>query len=242
MTGLSSPKANQLLAKFGLNEIKSQRKFSNFKLLLSQFKSPLIYILVIAGLVTLFLADYTDSIVIFAAVILNTALGFYQEMKAQKSLQALKDLVSPKVKVIRDGQQQIIEASRLVPGDLVILTIGDRVPADGVLVESIDLSVNEAILTGESMPVSKNISSQEPDDGSRVFMGTIIVTGIGKMQVVKTGMDTKMGKIGKAVEEVEEEKIEVTCDGENLDGILGAIRRAHPYEEPAIEAWEIKTL
>jgi Ca2+-transporting ATPase len=237
--GLTSAQVVARLKKFGRNELRKPREFTTLKILFNQFKSPLIYVLVFAGIVTLFVGDFTDSIVIFAAVILNTGLGFYQERKAQESLEALRGLLAPKTKVIRDGRQQIIEARELVPGDLVVLTIGDRVPADGIVMEGTDLSVNEAILTGEAMPVAKetwemrngkwdievrsgnfrskkskyqNISPLNPAShislhtSNKVFMGTTIATGIAKMLVTNTGVETEIGKIGKQVAEVKEEK------------------------------------
>lgn len=237
--GLTDKEAHRRLFRFGPNELKKRREYSDLKLLLGQFKSPLVYILVFAGLVTLFLRDFTDAIIIFAAVILNTGFGFYQEFKAQKSLAALRSLLVPKAKVIRDGKQKIIDASQLVPGDLVVLAIGDQMPADGVLIEATDLTVNEAILTGESMPVKKSASQGKTSDGVRkhpseveelasgkenqVFMGTIVVTGIGKMVVNKTGMETQMGKIGKAVEEVEEEKTPLQVQLGKLAKILAIV-------------------
>lgn len=201
MDGLTSAEAQKRLLEFGPNELQKPRELTGLKILISQFKSPLIYILVLAGLVTLFLQDFTDATVIFAAVFLNTALGFYQEFKAQKLLAALGSLLVPKAKVIRDGEQKIIPVREIVLGDLVVLTIGDQVPADGKLVEATDLTINEAVLTGESMPVKKSVNGQ-----GLVFAGTTVTTGIGKMLVGKTGMETEMGKIGKAVGEVEEEK------------------------------------
>jgi len=211
-SGLTSSEAQKRLKQYGPNELAKPPGLSNLKLLLSQLKSPLIYILIFAGLVTLFLRELTDSIVIFAAVFINTLLGFWQERKAQKSLEALRSLLTLKATVIRDSKQQVVEAREIVPGDLVILTIGSRVPADGVLMEATDFSINEAILTGESMPVKKlktenlKLKTDEVEKENKVFMGTTVVTGIAKMLVTKTGMETAMGKIGKTLEEVEEEK------------------------------------
>lgn len=206
-TGLTSEEARNRLKRFGPNELARPREFSEIKLFFSQFKSPLVYILVFAGIVTLFLREFTDSVVIFAAVFLNTILGFWQERKAQKALIALRSLLAPKAKVIRDEEQKEIDAAEIVPGDLVILTIGTRVPADGVLVEATDFSLDEAILTGESMPVSRKASKKatKAKKENMVFMGTTVLTGIAKMVVTQTGMATEMGKIGKRVEEVEEE-------------------------------------
>ncbi len=197
--GLTSQEAKKRLEKYGLNEISLKKRVRWLKLLFNQFSSPLIYILFFAGLITLFLKEWTDSVVIFMAVGVNTILGFAQEFKAEKALIALKDLLVPHAKVIRDGKQDIIEATKLVPGDVVILSTGDKVPVDGVLLKEVDIHINEAILTGESAPVKKNIKQE-------VFMGTVIVSGRGKMKVTKTGLLTKMGKIAGKLEKTDEEE------------------------------------
>ncbi|MBU3956694.1 HAD-IC family P-type ATPase [Patescibacteria group bacterium] len=224
-TGLTSEEAQKRLEKFGPNELEKKKDFSSLKLFFSQFKSPLVYILVFAGIVTLFLRDFTDSTVIFAAVFLNTILGFYQERKAQKGLAALRSLLAPKAKVIRDDKQQEIEATEVVPGDLVVLTIGTCVPADGFLIEATDFSVNEAILTGESMPVSKKASKKatKARKENTVFMGTTVVAGIAKMEVTKIGMETEMGKIGKSLKEVEEEETPLQVQLNKLAKILALV-------------------
>ncbi|HUW22347.1 MAG TPA: HAD-IC family P-type ATPase [Candidatus Bathyarchaeia archaeon] len=217
--GLTSVEATEKLKKFGLNQLEPTKKISTFKIFLDQFTSPLVYILVIAGLITLFLREFTDSLIIFAAVFLNTLLGFYQEKKAQRALEALRTYLVQKVRVVRDSRVQLIDARQLVPGDVVILSIGVKVPADGLIIEGVDLSVNEAILTGESIPVKKTkvknrmseISTEDRfidkiGNEYRVFAGTTVVTGIGKMLVTGTGMKTEIGKIGQAVGEVGDEK------------------------------------
>ncbi|MCJ7804676.1 HAD-IC family P-type ATPase [Patescibacteria group bacterium] len=213
LVGLTFQEAALRLKKFGPNELKKYRGYSSLKIFLNQFKSPLIYILVFAGLVTFFLRDFTDAIVIFAAVVLNTTLGFYQEQKSQKSMAALRSLITPVARVIRDGEQKIIDVRNLVLGDLVVLTIGVKIPADGILVESKDLTIDEAILTGESMPVTKKsgsflgISESATDKQHQmVFMGATVVTGIAKMMVTKTGMATRVGKMEEVMRRVKEEK------------------------------------
>ena len=234
LIGLTSDEAALRLKKFGPNELKKQRTFSSLKILFNQFTSPLIYILLLAGVVTFFLHHLTDTVVILAAVAVNTALGFYQEQKSQKSMTALRSLLVPVAKVIRDGQTQIIEAKNLVPGDLVILTIGTQIPADGILVESTDLTVNEAILTGESLPVAKKTSpnlgvveSAVEKQGQMVFMGTSIEGGIAKMVVTKTGMSTRLGGLGKVVLSLSEEKtplqIQIGQIAKNLALIVGGV-------------------
>ena len=197
--GLTIKEAEEKLAQHGPNELEKKKDLGALKVLLSQFTSPLVYILVIAAIVTFLLGDTLDSTVIFLAVLINTVLGFYQEHKAQKALSALSDLLEPEAKVIRDGQQQVIKASLIVPGDVCILTIGGRIPADGVLLKTSDLSINEAILTGESAAVKKKIKAS-------VFAGTMVTTGIARMLVSKTGMQTEIGRIGKNVSSLEDQK------------------------------------
>ena len=196
--GLSTTQVKEGLKKFGENKLKGKKQVSWLKILLWQFRSPLIYILVIAAGITLALGDVIDAGVISAAVVLNTILGFYQEMKAERSLEALSKMLTPKAKVIREGKRQLIEASQVVPGDICILELGERVPADGEVIKSDSLSISEAILTGESKAVNK-------EKGSKVFMGTTISSGIGRMVVKSTGQETEVGKIAdKLIETVEE--------------------------------------
>ncbi len=228
--GLSSSQAAERLVKFGPNELRPVRTFSSLKIFFSQFKSPLIYILVIAGLVTLFLNHLTDTAVIFAAVVVNTILGFYQEQRSEKSMLALRSLITPLAKVIRDGRIQTIEAKNLVPGDLVVLTIGTRIPADGILIESTDITVDEAILTGESIPVRKKASlnlgvseSAIEKQENLVFMGTTVSTGIAKMMVLKTGAATRLGGMGKLVTKVMEEKTPLQVQIGRLAKILALV-------------------
>ena len=212
-SGLTFAQAAQRLKKYGSNELKKQKTFSSFKIFLHQFTSPLIYVLLFAGLVTFFLHHFTDTLIILLAVVVNTILGFYQEQKSYKSMAALNSLLTPVAKVIREGKLQMIEAKNLVPGDLVVLTIGSLVPADGLLVESTDLKINESLLTGESRPVWKKASSNlggiesaAEKQEQMVFMGTSVEGGIGKMIVTKTGSATRLGNLGKLASFLKEEK------------------------------------
>ena len=217
LSGLSQDEVRKKLIEFGENKLKGKKRISWFKVLIEQFKSPLIYILILAAGVTLALGDLIDTGVIGAAVVLNTILGFYQEMKAEKSLEALSKMLTLKAKVIRNGKRELIEASQIVPGDICILELGERVPADGIVIEADSLSVNEAILTGESASVEKRAGKRHPGEsppaggatpGSRslVFMGTTISSGIGKMLVVNTGQKTEVGKIAEKLTTTIEEK------------------------------------
>src|SRR3989344_6883650 len=164
LSGLSSQKSRELLGEFGFNELPESPPTPDTAIFFRQLKSPLIYILVIAAGISFALKDVTDTIVIMMAVVVNSILGFYQEHKAERGLVALKRILSPRAKVIRDGKQQEVEIKYLVPGDVVVLASGDRVPADGQILESAALVINEAILTGESVPVSKDARSVIPTE------------------------------------------------------------------------------
>jgi len=197
--GLSSQEAEARLQTYGLNQIEQKTKLSLIKVFLNQFTSPLIYILFFAGLITLFLNHWTDAVVIFLAVGVNAILGFIQEFKAEKALEALKKILIPQTKVIRDGKEMMVESSNLVAGDLVILNTGNKIPADGKLIKTIDFHVNEAILTGESEPLAKKTKDQ-------VFMGTVVVSGRAEMIIESTGKKTKMGQIASKLSQTTEEE------------------------------------
>ena len=153
--GLTEEEAKQRLSQYGPNKLAEEEKISKFKILLHQFTSPLIYILLIAGVVTIFLREYIDSGVIFAVVILNAIIGYIQEYKAEESVRALKRMVVPKARVLRNGKEREINSEELVPGDIVLLASGTRVPADLRIVHAIELRTDESLLTGESLPVEK---------------------------------------------------------------------------------------
>ncbi len=200
--GLTEAQAQELLVKHGPNEIVRKERDSDLALALRQFVNPLVALLLGAMGLTLATGHNTDALLIGIAVVINAVLGFVQERRAARGLEALRDLVAPTATVIRDGKRKTVEASSLVPGDVVWLTEGDRVSADGVIVSAVDLSVNEAILTGESLSVMKEVydeSSSEEHEG-RAFMGTLIVGGVGTMVVEKTGANTEMGSIANTSE------------------------------------------
>lgn len=195
--GLTSDEAARRLKEYGPNILPEKPPPSSVLILLDQLKSPLVYILLIAAIVTFLLGHFSDMTIILLAVFLNTILGFYQEQKAKKALHALTKVLTPQTRVIRDGEKKMVAASQLVPGDLVSLETGDKIPADGVLIEVVDLAVNEAMLTGESQSVVK----KENDLG---FMGTMVVAGRGMIQLKKTGSFTRMGEIATSLKEKEE--------------------------------------
>jgi Ca2+-transporting ATPase len=181
----------------GENRLPAEKGPSVWSILLGQVASPLVYIILAAAGVSLAVGEYGDFAIIMAVVIIDVILGFVQEYQAQRTYTALRGLLKPTTTVVRDGQRQEIELWELVPGDLVLLAAGEHVPGDGVLVEGTKLAVDEAILTGESEPVSKN--AVEGQD--QVFMGTTLVTGRGSMRVLSTGTATELGKIATSLQE-----------------------------------------
>lgn len=204
MNGLTNIEARKRLVIFGPNILPEKSPPSSLGIFFSQFMSPLVYVLFAAGAITLFLGDHGDALVIFVAVFLNALFGFVQERKASQTLSSLKKLLVHEIEVLRDGKRQKCSANEIVPGDIVYLHQGTKVPADGVLLEANRLFVNEAILTGESMPVSKSLEEKKTDVAN-VFMGTVIASGFGLMRVTVTGSKTEMGKIALEVQEPREE-------------------------------------
>lgn len=218
-SGLTQKEAEKRLKTEGLNEIRRQKRVGDWQLMLAQIKSPLIYVLLGAMVITGgFLKDLEDTIIIGMAVVFNTILGFFQERKANRALEALAAVLTPKARVKRDGQWQEIEASQIVVGDLVRLEMGSKIPADGRVMKADALSCNEAVLTGESAAVAKfsgsNTNSSPSRSGlkavasrtdlSKVFMGTVVASGIGEMIVEQTGSQTEFGRIAESLQETKE--------------------------------------
>ena len=209
--GLNEKEAAKRLKIFGSNKITQKRTFSALKIFLSQFRNFLIIILILASLIAFLAGKTTTAIVVSFVVILNIFLGFFMEHRAEKSLAALKKMLVPMVRVIREGKEKNLEISFLAPGDIIILEEGMKIPADARVLEGVSLEVNEASLTGESMPVAKNIEAKRENENQNqnenqnlVFMGTIIVKGHGKAVVIKTGMQTEFGKVASMLAEVKE--------------------------------------
>jgi len=160
--GLTQSEARERLARFGPNKLAEVEKISLLKLLLNQFKSPLIYILLIAGVVTFALEEYKDTGVIAAVLFLNALIGFIQEFKAEKQVQALKKMVVARARVLRDGNEVEVNGEEVVPGDIVLLASGGRVPADIRLFKTIEFKADESMLTGESIPAEKRPAGPSP--------------------------------------------------------------------------------
>ncbi len=210
--GLSEESAKQRLAQYGPNEIKEKPRTTPLLMFLHQFTDALIIVLLVAALISGLTGELADALLIVAIVFLNAVLGFLQEFRAEKAVRALKKMAMPHVRVVREGRVREIPASQVVPGDLLLLETGDIVVADGRLVECVNLSLNEASLTGESSPVPKTTEPLKEDDlplaerHNMVFSGTMVTSGRGKILVVSTGMETELGKISQLLQEQEEGK------------------------------------
>ena len=210
-TGLSSGEAENRLEKYGKNELKEEEKTSVVKLFLAQFKSFLILILMAAALVSAFLGELIDASVILFTVFLAGVLGFVQEYRAEESIKLLKSLTSPEALVLRNGKEVKVPSSVLVPGDILILQAGDRIPADARLLEALSLKIDEASLTGESVPVQKSTNAfppetPQPDRKNIAYTGTAVVYGRGKAVITATGMKTAFGKLAGLLGEIERER------------------------------------
>lgn len=203
--GLSRAEAEARLARFGPNTLPRGRAPTLPEIFLSQFKSPLIYVLLLAAVVSLFLEEWTDAGFIFAVLLINAGIGTFQEYRAERSAQALQGLISPKARVVREGDAFEIAAERLVPGDIVLLESGAKVPADPRLLEEHNLTIGESLLTGESLAADKDaraVLEAGAALGERinmVFAGTLVNTGRARGVVTATGAHTELGQIAAAV-------------------------------------------
>jgi Ca2+-transporting ATPase len=210
--GLTLAEAEKRLQKYGLNELKEKKKKTPFMLFLDQFKDFMILVLIVAALISGWIGEPSDTIAIILIVVLNAVIGFVQEYRAEKAMAALKSMAAPFATVLRDGNPVNIPASQLVPGDIVLLEAGKIVPADLRLIESAQLKVEEAALTGESVPVEKHTEPLHDehlplgDRKNMAYKGTFVTYGRGKGIVVATGMDTELGRIATMLQQEEEVK------------------------------------
>jgi Ca2+-transporting ATPase len=210
--GLSVAEASERLKEEGYNELPSSRKRSVFRIAFDVVREPMFLLLIACGVIYLVLGDIEEALILLAFVFVIIGITFYQERKTERTLEALRDLSSPRALVVRDGQERRIVGREVVRGDILILNEGDRVPADAVVMSATDLSVDESLLTGESVAVRKaagdpSSSMARPggDDLPYVFSGTLVVRGQGIAEVKTIGTNTEMGKIGKSLQKVEPE-------------------------------------
>ena len=219
--GLSSEEAKKRLEIYGYNELSRGKKITAFQILINQLKNPLIMLLVFASILSLILKDFIEALAIFGIILLNAMLGFIQEYKAERAMEALEKLSQPIAKVLRDDNEEKIAARELVPGDIVILKEGDIVPADIRLIEVSSLEIDEATLTGESIPSKKTINTFKTgtsiaNQENMAFMGTTVTYGKGLGVVTATGMKTEFGKISHSLQTTKEVKTPLQIKFEKL--------------------------
>jgi len=241
--GLSGEEARLRLHKFGYNEIKKRKRASPLQIFLAQFTNIFVIMLLVAIIISVIMGwyevqaaaephvtieSYVDALAIGAIVVLNAVVGFFQEYRSEKAMEAMEKLTAPRARVFRDVKDVMIPAKEVVPGDILLLETGDHIAADGRLLEAVNLSTDEAILTGESNPISKNTSvftAETPvaDRKNMVFMGTHVTYGRGKAIVTSTGMNTQFGKIAEMVQMVEKEEIPLRLKLDRFAKKLGVI-------------------
>ena len=232
--GLASDEAGLRLSRYGKNELEKGKKDSIVKRFLKELSDPMIIILIVAAVISGITAFYegesfADVIIIMAVVIINAVLGVFQESKAEAAIEALQEIAAATSKVLRDGKMVTLQSTDLVPGDIVVLEAGDAVPADGRIIECASMKIEEAALTGESVPVNKmmdllSLESRKDiplgDRKNMVYMGSTVVYGRGKAVVTGTGMNTEMGKIAKALSQAKEEATPLQLKLNQLSKIL----------------------
>lgn len=209
--GLSDEDAGRRLERFGPNELREEKGRPRWLIFFDQFKDFLILLLLASTLVSVFIGEIFDAVAIMAIVFMSTILGFLQEYRAERALERLKEMAAPEAMVLREGQERRVPARKVVPGDVILIHPGDKLPADVRLIEQFNLKVDEAPLTGESVPVHKEVASLPPetvlaDRKNMLYAGTVVTYGRGKAVVVSTGMETEFGKIAEMIQMVEEEE------------------------------------
>ncbi len=219
--GLSSSEAASRIEKYGKNELKTKKKTPWWVAFLKEFADLMVIILIIAAVFAYFAGDTRDAVVIFFIVLLNAIIGYIQEYKAEKAIEALKKMMAPNARVIRGGKEIEINAKLLVPGDIIVLQEGDKITADARVIEENELETQEATLTGESTPVSKH--SEPGDPSNLIYMGTDVAHGSGKAVVISTGMQTKFGNIAKLTTQTKKDKTPLEKELFKLGMFVGKI-------------------
>jgi len=198
MEGLTQQEAEEKLEQHGPNELEEKDPVTRWKVFKRQFSSVLIWILVAAAIISFAAGEMLEFYFILVIIGIIALMGYIQEWKAEKAMEELQSMTEPVIEVIRDGEVVEIESSEIVPGDVLKLDMGDKIPADAELIESVDIKIDESILTGESEAVKK-------DDGDEIYSGTTIVHGRAKAKVTATSMDTELGKIADNIQQDDEE-------------------------------------
>jgi len=226
--GLSNEEAATRLKVYGRNKLHEEAQIHPIVIFFAQFRSPMVWILLAAMLISLVVKEYIDFYVIGAIVVLNAILGFIQEYRAERSIEALKKMISLKATVLRDGEEMHIDAEEVVPGDVIILNTGDKIPADARLFENVNLQAQEATLTGESVPVKKEVSTLRKeaavaDRHNMIFSGTDVTNGHAKAIVTGTGMHSEIGKIAKLIQETKPEPTPLQNKLKHLGLVIGVV-------------------
>jgi Ca2+-transporting ATPase len=227
--GLSESDVEERLASFGTNELEDRGGRSSLQIFLSQFRDLFTAILIVAAVVSAFLKDWIEAVAILAIIVLNAAMGYVQEKKAEEAMAALKRMAVPEVTLVRSGETVVMSAREVVPGDILILETGNIVPADGRLVEAINLEIEEAPLTGESVPVGKEADKvyhkdlAVADRRNLVYRGTTVTRGRGIVAVTDTGMQTELGRIAEMLQAVEEERTPLQRRLDHLAKVLAIV-------------------
>lgn len=236
LRGLSAEVAKSRLNEVGLNSITEKAKRNLLLVFLAQFKSWLVVLLLVAALISLLFKEAVDAAFIFFIIFLNAGLGFYQEFKADKAVDALKQMSVGSVRVVRNGKETEVLSTAIVPGDLIVLSEGDKIVADGLVVDEVHLEVNESALTGESMAVEKQVISVsgleraryeqqqllvEAKDEERMWMGTFVAKGRGRLLVTSTGMKTRFGKLAAELAAIDKKETPLGAQLNTLGRYLG---------------------
>jgi Ca2+-transporting ATPase len=248
--GLTTAEARKRLAQYGRNALSAEGGTKVWEIILNQFKDAFVIMLLVAAVLSYLIAwyegtgEYADSILIAIIVILSAGVGFIQEYRSERAMEAMRKLTAPTAHVLRDGHEAIIPANEIVPGDIILLDEGDRAPADALLLEVASLKTNEAPLTGESTPIDKVVGSLAVktavgDRKNSVFMGTHVVYGRGRAVITATGMQTEFGKIAGAVQAIEEEKTPLNEKLDHLAKRMGIVVIALCVIIFAIEVYEL---
>lgn len=195
LSGISSDEARARLAIHGINELPSEVERPLWQVVIAVLREPMLLLLMAAGIISFFLADLVDALLLMVTVFIVIGISIYQERRTERALHALHQLTAPLAIVIRDGIEIRIPSSQLVPGDLLVVSEGDRVSADAVLLSPSAIELDESLLTGESIPVPKSI-------GETLFTGSLVVRGHGRAEITSTGTNTELGKIGKSIQQI----------------------------------------
>lgn len=204
--GLSTLEATEQLKSQGYNELPSSKPKNILKIALEVIKEPMFLLLISCGVLYMILGDYREGSILLSTILIIIFITFYQYQKTEKALDALKQLSSPRALVIRDGKEIRIAGREVVQNDIIILNEGDRVPADAILLDALHLTIDESLLTGESVPVTKSCQTNSTDTNGLVFSGTLVVQGKGMAKVLATGIHTQFGKIGTSLQSIEQDE------------------------------------